>query len=114
MLSLRFRLIGKKHQKVYELVVQEKRSKLSGRIIAKLGWWNPRLKTGEFRADRIKFYINHGVKVSDTVWNLLVKRGIIFGQKRPIKIKTKTVEESKELSQPVETVEASKAVSSNS
>lgn len=92
MLSLRFRLRGKKHQKVYELVVQERRSKLGGRAVAKLGWWEPRLKRGEFKTELIRSYLSHGAQVSDTVWNLLVKRGIVIGKKRPVKIRLKAAE----------------------
>ncbi|GIW66227.1 MAG: hypothetical protein KatS3mg095_0125 [Candidatus Parcubacteria bacterium] len=88
MLIIRFQPVGKKHQKIFRLVLQEKRSKLTGKIIEKLGWWDPRLKKGQFRDDLIKFYLNNGAQVSDSVWNLLIKKGIIKGKKKRINIKT--------------------------
>ncbi len=94
MLTLKFRLIGKRHQKTYQLVLQEKRSKLAGRTIAQLGWWNPRLKKGEFKSDQIRFYLDHGAEASDSVWNLLIKNKIIIGKKRPVAIKLKEKNEA--------------------
>lgn len=96
MLTIRFQPVGKKHQKIFRIVLQEKRSKLSGKIIAKLGWWDPRRKVGEFDRDKINFYIKNGAEVSDSVWNLLIKKRIIQGKKRAISIKTKSKEESSE------------------
>ncbi|GIW65850.1 MAG: hypothetical protein KatS3mg094_369 [Candidatus Parcubacteria bacterium] len=89
MLVIRFQPVGKKHQKIFRIVLQDKKSKLSGKIIEKLGWWDPRLKKGDFKADLIKFYISNGAQVSDSVWNLLIKKAIIKGKKRPISIKNK-------------------------
>ena len=89
MLSLRFTQIGKTHQKVYRLVVQEKKSKLNGGSIAYIGVWDPRLKKGDFKAEEIKKYIKNGAEVSDSVWNLLISQKVIEGEKRKIKIKAK-------------------------
>jgi small subunit ribosomal protein S16 len=92
MLVIRFQPVGKKHQKIFRIVLQEKRSKLQGKCIAKLGWWDPRRKVGEFDKERIEFYIKNGAQVSDSVWNLLIKKGIIKGKKRPIAISSKKKE----------------------
>ena len=89
MLSLRLVPIGKKNQKVFHVVLQEKRSKLNGKAIRQLGWWNPRLKQGEFQVEIIKKYIANGAEVSDTLWNLLIKKGAIRGKKRAVKVKEK-------------------------
>ncbi|MCL4358234.1 MAG: 30S ribosomal protein S16 [Patescibacteria group bacterium] len=95
MLTLKFRLIGKRHQKTYQLVLQEKRSKLAGRTINhQLGWWDPRLKKGAFKSDQIRFYLDHGAEASDSVWNLLIKNKIIIGKKRPVAIKLKEKNEA--------------------
>jgi len=96
MLVIRFQPVGKKKQKIFRIVLQEKRSKLSGKIIEKLGWWDPRLKTGEFKPDLIRFYIDNGAQVSDSVWNLLIKNQIIKGKKRKISIKNKNKQENNE------------------
>ena len=88
MLVIRFQPVGKKQQKTFRLVLQEKRSRLSGKAIAILGWWDPRLKKGGFDKEAINFYIQNGAQVSDSVWNLLVSQGIIKGKKRKISVKT--------------------------
>ncbi len=93
MLVIRFQPIGKKHQKIFRLVLQEKRSKLQGKVIAKLGWWDPRKKVGEFDKERIDFYIKNGAQISDSAWNLLINQGIIQGEKRKISIKPKKKKE---------------------
>ncbi|MGC8981561.1 MAG: 30S ribosomal protein S16 [Minisyncoccia bacterium] len=87
MLVLRFQPIGKKKQKTFKIVLQEKRSKLKGKAIAYFGWWDPRLKKGEFDKEAILYYIENGAQVSDSLWNLLIKRGILKGKKRKIRIR---------------------------
>jgi small subunit ribosomal protein S16 len=96
MLVIRFQPVGKKKQKIFRIVLQKKRSKLSGKIIEKLGWWDPRLKRGEFKPDLIRFYIDNGAQVSGSVWNLLIKNQIIKGKKRKISIKNKNKQENNE------------------
>ncbi|MEK7673948.1 MAG: 30S ribosomal protein S16 [Patescibacteria group bacterium] len=86
MLILRLQSVGKKHQKIFRLVLQEKQNKLDGKAIANLGWWNPRLKKGDFNSEKINFYISHGAKLSDTAWNLLIKKGVLKGKKRAVNI----------------------------
>jgi len=77
MLAIRFQKRGKKNQKIFRLVLQEKRSKLSGKVIRVLGWWNPFLKNGEFKADLIKFYLKNGADISKTALSILKKKKII-------------------------------------
>jgi small subunit ribosomal protein S16 len=94
MLILRLQPVGKKHQKVFRVVLQSKKDKLNGKAIANLGWWNPRLKKGDFESEKINFYIAQGAGISDTLWNLLIKNGVIKGKKRKINIKGKKKKES--------------------
>lgn len=89
MLVIRFRKIGKKNQKMLRLVLQDKRWPLSGKIIKKLGFYNPYTKEGHFDKQAIEFYIKNGAQVSDTAWNLLVEKGILSGPKRKINIRKK-------------------------
>jgi len=94
MLVIRFQPRGKKHQKVFWIVLQEKKSKLGGKIIKKLGWWDPRLKKGDFDKEMINFYIKNGAQISDSVWNLLIKKSIIKGKKRKISVSSKKQNEN--------------------
>lgn len=73
MLIIRFQKIGKKQQKIMRLVLQEKRSKLNGKVIKVLGWWDPFLKKGNFDNDLIRFYLNNGSQISFTAKNILKK-----------------------------------------
>lgn len=60
-----------------------------------LGSWDPHHKKGVFNGDKIKYWISKGAQVSDSVWNLLIRQGIIEGRKRAVKIK-KTEKTQKE------------------
>lgn len=73
MLVIRFQKVGKKKQKILRLVLQEKRSKLNGKVIKVLGWWDPFLKNGNFDNDLIKFYLDNGSQISLTAKNILKK-----------------------------------------
>jgi ribosomal protein S16 len=77
MLVIRFQKIGKRNQKILRLVLQEKRSKLKGKVIRVLGWWNPYLKKGEFNGDLIRFYLQNGAQISETAQSILKKQKII-------------------------------------
>jgi len=77
MLVIRFQKIGKKNQKILRLVLQEKRSKLQGKVIRVLGWWNPYLKQGEFNADLIRSYLQNGTQISETAQSILKKQKVI-------------------------------------
>ncbi len=99
MLVLRLKPIGKKKQISFRLVVAEKRSKLDGRFIEDLGFYNPKTDQFNFKAERVKARIKEGAQVSDTVYNLLVTSGIIEGAKRPVKIKKSKTEEKTEAAQ---------------
>ncbi|MCS7200754.1 MAG: 30S ribosomal protein S16 [Patescibacteria group bacterium] len=77
MLIIRFQKIGKKKQKIMRLVLQEKRSKLNGKVIKILGWWDPFLDKGNFDSDLIKFYIDNGSQLSQTAKQILAKNKII-------------------------------------
>ena len=94
MLILRLQPVGKIHQKIYRVVLQERKNKLSGKAIAILGWWNPRLKKGSFNAERINFYISNGSNMSNTLWNLLIKQKIIKGKKRKVSVSARKKKKS--------------------
>jgi len=99
MLVLRLKPIGKTKQVSFRLVVAERRSKLDGRFIEDLGFYNPKTKKFLFKTEKIKERLGQGAQTSDTVHNLLVKAGIIEGPKRTIKIK-KSKKEKKAESAP--------------
>jgi ribosomal protein S16 len=77
MLVIRFQKIGKKQQKIMRLVLQERRSKLNGKVIKVLGWWDPFLKKGNFDKELITFYLNNGSQVSETAQSILKRNKIL-------------------------------------
>jgi small subunit ribosomal protein S16 len=87
MLAIRLNRIGKKHQPSYRLVVSERRSKLGGPPAEDLGFYNPFTKATGFRQERIRYWLGIGAKPTVTVHNLLVKQGIIEGEKIKLSIK---------------------------
>lgn len=94
MMRLRFQRIGKKNQPKFRLVAIDSRfGPKSGRAKEILGWWDPIKKVGEFKNERINYWLSVGAQPTDTVWNLLVKKGIIKGTKRKINISPKKTKE---------------------
>lgn len=81
MLAIKLQRRGKKHQPSFRLVVQEKRSKLDGDIISDLGSYNPKSKEAKIKGDRVTYWLSQGAKATPTVHNLLVKNGVIKGEK---------------------------------
>ncbi len=87
MLTIRFNRVGKKNKAQFRIVLQEHTITPGGRHVEVLGSWDPHLKKGVFKSEKIKEWIAKGAQVSDSVWNLLIKKGIIKGKKRSIKTK---------------------------
>jgi len=82
MLSIRFLRVGKKHQPSYKIVVvDKKRSPKSGKFTEQLGFYNPITKEKAVNKERVEYWLSQGAQPSDTVYNLLVKEGIIKGEK---------------------------------
>lgn len=92
MLVIRFSRIGRKNKPQFRLVVQEHTSAPTGRHVEIVGSWNPILKKGVFKNERIEYWLSQGARSSDPVNNLLVSQGIIKGEKRKIKISKKKTE----------------------
>lgn len=80
MLVIRFKKIGRKHQKTFRLIVTERKSSPKiGDPVEQLGWWDPRFKKGAFKHDRINHWVSKGAQLSDSVRRVLVKqeRGVV-------------------------------------
>ena len=91
MLTIRFFRIGKKNQPSFKIVVTDKRRPpRGGRFIEEVGFWNPLTKEKAVKGERIKHWISKGAKPSASVYNLLIKEGILEGKKIPLHKKKKT------------------------
>lgn len=96
MLTIRFNRTGKRNKAQFRIVVQERTVAPGGRHVEVLGSYDPHLKKGVFKNDKIKYWIEKGAQVSDSVYNLLVKKGVLKGRKRIIKVKKTKIAEAGE------------------
>ena len=67
----------------------EKGSKLKGKFIEDLGWYNPHAGKFSVREERVKYWIANGAQPSDSIRNLLISSKIIEGKKIPLHKKSK-------------------------
>ena len=77
MLKLRLKRTGRKRAPSYRLVIMESKSRRDGRPVEEVGYYNPISKQYKFEADKIKKWLNYGVKPTETVSTLLKKAEII-------------------------------------
>lgn len=89
MLTIRFNRIGKKNKAQFRIVVQEHTVAPGGRHVEVVGSYDPHSKNGVFQGERIKYWIEKGAQVSDSVYNLLIAKEIISGKKRKMNIGSK-------------------------
>lgn len=100
MVTIKLKRIGKKHQASFRIVVIEKRTKLQGRSTEDLGWIDPRAKKEEINKERVKYWLSVGAQPTPTVWNLLVRTGIVEGKKIPVHKKAKAGKEGEGAAAP--------------
>ena len=89
MLTIRFARVGKKNKAQFKIMLQEKSMAPGGRHIELLGSYDPHQKKAILKDDRIRYWIEKGASLSDTVHNLFVSKGVIVQKKRPVKIAKK-------------------------
>lgn len=99
MLTIRFARTGRRNKAQFRIVLQEKTAAPTGRHVEVLGSYDPHSKNAVLKADKIKDWVGKGAQVSDSVYNLFVKEGVIEGKKRAVKMERpkpieKTVEEA--------------------
>lgn len=86
MLTLRLTRVGKTKRPMYRLIVSEKARDPWGKALEILGTYNPGASPAvlECDAERVTYWISKGAQCSETVWNLLVERGTVKGDKRKL------------------------------
>lgn len=90
MLVIRLFRIGKKNQPSFKIVVTDKENPpRGGRFVEEIGFYNALSKQHSIKKERAEYWISKGAKPSDTVHNLLVKEGIVKGQKIAVHKKAK-------------------------
>lgn len=78
--KIRMTRMGRRHRPFYRINVVDGRTPRDGRILEKLGQYDPIEKNPEKQIvldlERVKFWMGQGAVASDTVAELLVKHGI--------------------------------------
>jgi len=77
MLRIRLSRVGAKKQPSYRIVVANIESKRDGRIVERIGFYNPRVEPIEYTVeeDRALYWLSVGAQPSDAVRRLLDKQG---------------------------------------
>jgi small subunit ribosomal protein S16 len=77
MLKIRLSRTGKKKQASYRVVVADKDSKRDGRIVERIGYYNPLPNPAEYRIkeERALYWLSVGAQPTDAVRILLEKQG---------------------------------------
>ena len=77
MLRIRLSRTGKKGQPSYRIVVTEITAKRDGRIVERIGNYNPLTEPTTFtiKEDRALYFLSNGAQPTDAVARLLVKQG---------------------------------------
>lgn len=80
MIAIKLKGVGKKHQRSFRVVIQEKRSKLRGKFMEDLGWYNPHTNKFEINNDRVIYWLGVGAQATKTVLEILKKAKITLRQ----------------------------------
>ncbi len=81
MVRLRIQRLGRKNRPYYRIGAAEKRTRRNGPLIELLGTYDPiekdPAKQITLNVERVKYWISKGAQPSDTVRDMLAKRGLI-------------------------------------
>lgn len=77
MLRIRLSRTGKKGQPSYRIVVSDKRSKRDGRVVERVGYYNPLVDPIQYKIKeaRALYWLSVGAQASEAVARLLEKQG---------------------------------------
>ncbi len=82
MLMIRFQRIGRTNAPAFRIVLLEKeRAAKSGRVLERLGTYNPKSKALTLEGERVKEWIGKGAQPTDSIRNLLIAKGVLSGKK---------------------------------
>ncbi len=109
MLTIRFARVGKRNKAQFKIMLQENTIAPGGRHIEILGSYDPHSKEAVLKNERITHWISQGAQMSDTAYNLFVRKGVIEGKKRNVKVPAKKVEAVVEAPKTEVAAEAPKA-----
>jgi len=82
MLTIRFSRKGKKKKPFYRLIISEKTKDTQSSYLELLGSYDPTTKKAVLKSERISYWISKGAQTSASVFNLLIKEGVIKSDKK--------------------------------
>lgn len=105
MVKIRLTRTGRKHQPHYRIVAIDSRKKRDGDYLEKIGYYNPRTKPPTLQLDKelLQKWLDRGAQPTDTVFDLLVREGILKESKLRKKRVDMMIERSKKLATEDET-----------
>lgn len=110
MLKIRLARVGKKNYATFRVIVSDHTKSPKAKAVEILGSYDPNLEpaTLKLKDDRVKYWLSQGVGYSDTVGDLLIKKGLIKKVDR-IEYTSKHPKKSKEQLEKAKAAEAEKA-----
>ena len=110
MLMLRLQRIGRRNEAHFKIVVIEKtKGPKSQKYVDIVGSYNPKMGTVQMNEDKVKKHLANGVQPSDTVYNMLVTKGLIEGRKKNVLPKKSPVIDEEKIAREKEEAEAKAA-----
>lgn len=104
---LRLQRIGRRNEPHYKIVVIEKtRGPKSQKYVDIVGSYNPKMGTVQMNEEKVKTHLANGVQPSDTVYNMLVTKGLVEGRKKNVLPKKSPVIDEEKLAREKEEAEA--------
>jgi len=77
MLAIRMQRTGRKGHAMFRVVVQDaRRTPTSGKVVARIGSYDPHAKAVVLDKEKASFYLEHGAQPSDRVVRLLQSEGV--------------------------------------
>lgn len=77
MLAIRMQRTGRRGHAMFRVVVQDaRRTPTSGKVVARLGSYDPHAKTVSLDKEKAAFYLEHGAQPSDRIARLLKQEGV--------------------------------------
>lgn len=77
MLAIRLQRTGRRGHAMFRVVVQDaRRTPTSGKVVVRLGSYDPHAKTVNLDKEKAAFYLEHGAQPSDSIVRLFKKEGV--------------------------------------
>ena len=73
MLAIKLKTAGRRNQRTFRVIVQEARSKLGGKFVEDIGWYNPHTNQIKIDRERADYWLKNGAQPTKTAEKILSK-----------------------------------------